>query len=1073
MVELSIDAPAWLPPGGGDFVVTVGIGEVTNLVGYQIKLDFYDNATLADVFTVLATSEGELFAGREYCSGDVADGRAGVLLGGGVSGSGSFADFVVRYAPRSRGEYYVSLRAELLDADGRWISWRCDPIAVQVGFGADPTSPPPVADSETLALGHPIPVPGTPLYCDVNGDGFVNILDMMLVNNYFNMEVEGRLRYADVTPDPPDGVINILDMIAVQNRLGFSTPYSADDFEYDPDIKDQFFEWDTRSLLPLVIEVTCTISPDVPLVGDIVWRVSNGSVTGPTFDPETNVASATILVAGASFEVTVYNRGEIIGEDEVDFDVYTPPQVGEEHVHVYMYDLSKGLAGLPDRENNEYWGVFGKPEEVMAAEIEYRCNYFPGPTHVHSLTVTWDEALVVDVTFGEDHLANGVPFDDFPDPPDADYNNILSVDIALPDGPSGSVAPNLILADIEGDYGKDPLIYTTCLIEDITAPKLVPWNGWDNMLELSGKPEQSPTDELPDLGAEMLVRMTPSDPLVRLVIDDSDFDGLVLFDDNYEEVFRRIDLEELTDHYYVPGPDSGTDFSAIMFSTEESAAFNDKSITVSYHNPYGYNDDGNPVDSVTSDYTVVRPDIDVDTDGDDLIVEEDDDELELETTICVPLATEWDEMTPAKIALRPATQQLGGEIKLKVEGDGKIRVYEAEEPHDLIMNDDVDEQDVWDFVLSGEDDVLIQGIKAGYVELFLEYTNGGTFRTYDKIKLLVGPDIDIDSDNDNNFDDPERTWEDEEQIEDEDGDPDLPGKIVVVNDGDVDDDGIPDFADGYDRDPADPEDNLCPGLQFVPVILEISEPPDASMWFIYYVKVRLTYDSSDPAQVTKTPEGEYQLPGAPEGSLRLWTEPGADARNKNSAKNGGDFVPGRNGGDANVFDATALGFTRWMKPYVVTLYLEAVKPSAAVADKRIKFEVDLDGDGDDYDWTEDAVRVTIQQLDLDGLKVYDPKLDDDPLAEVKYTLNSPQTSYSPRIELTVMDGTEAVACLVRKVEASPPLGIEVTKMWDGKWGIEKDGTDTPHKDSYADPKQYVMEANLYLDGTEDSPLLFT
>lgn len=42
-VELSIDAPAWLLPGGGDFVVTVGVGEVTNLVGYQIKLDFYDN----------------------------------------------------------------------------------------------------------------------------------------------------------------------------------------------------------------------------------------------------------------------------------------------------------------------------------------------------------------------------------------------------------------------------------------------------------------------------------------------------------------------------------------------------------------------------------------------------------------------------------------------------------------------------------------------------------------------------------------------------------------------------------------------------------------------------------------------------------------------------------------------------------------------------------------------------------------------------------------------------------------------------------------------------------------------
>jgi len=42
--------------------------------------------------------------------------------------------------------------------------------------------------------------------------------------------------------------------------------------------------------------------------------------------------------------------------------------------------------------------------------------------------------------------------------------------------------------------------------------------------------------------------------------------------------------------------------------------------------------------------------------------------------------------------------------------------------------------------------------------------------------------------------------------------------------------------------------------------------------------------------------------------------------------------------------------------------LEAVRPSAAIADQRIKVEVDLDGDGTQWGWTEDAVRVTCVEI---------------------------------------------------------------------------------------------------------------
>jgi len=207
----------------------------------------------------------------------------------------------------------------------------------------------------------------------------------------------------------------------------------------------------------------------------------------------------------------------------------------------------------------------------------------------------------------------------------------------------------------------------------------------------------------------------------------------------------------------------------------------------------------------------------------------------------------------------------------------------------------------------------------------------------------------------------------------------------------------------------------------------------------------------------------------PSGHLRLWRKPGGEQRNGASATECGDFIPGVDeGNEENVFEAPLLGFEA---PGALVFYLEAVRPSTAVADQRITVEIDPDGDYDEWVWAEDAVRVTVLQFEVDGLRVYDPKLEGNPTAEVKYEVAGPSSTCQPRIELTVLSNTTEVACLVRKTEASPPLNTEITKLWDGKWGVRKDGTDTAHKGLYADPQGYTVEVSLYVDDTISHPLL--
>ncbi len=147
---------------------------------------------------------------------------------------------------------------------------------------------------------------------------------------------------------------------------------------------------------------------------------------------------------------------------------------------------------------------------------------------------------------------------------------------------------------------------------------------------------------------------------------------------------------------------------------------------------------------------------------------------------------------------------------------------------------------------------------------------------------VVEVDTDVDSDNNNGFDDPARTIK-EEWFEEK---PDEPGKIVSVNDGDADGDGIPDFADGYglfagswNGSPdgegvgggePDPSSTL-EGVSFVPYILDLR-----GVKFAEDARIGFLYSGSDPALVDRTGSGTtsdpyvYTLPQS--GSLRLWTK---------------------------------------------------------------------------------------------------------------------------------------------------------------------------------------------------------
>jgi hypothetical protein len=201
----------------------------------------------------------------------------------------------------------------------------------------------------------------------------------------------------------------------------------------------------------------------------------------------------------------------------------------------------------------------------------------------------------------------------------------------------------------------------------------------------------------------------------------------------------------------------------------------------------------------------------------------------------------------------------------------------------------------------------------------------------DNVKFLdYNVDVAVDSNNDDLVD------ANDAQVEDQ-----PPGLAASLNVSDQDGDGIPDFADGFNRDQVGgtADDVVASGNAFEPV--EITLPPATDF---SKARLKLAYSASAPldTQLPTAEQPDYQP--AP-GNFRLWTKAATEVRNGNAfnAPNPGDYVPPTGDGFYGPAELAALGFSDTNR--TMTFYLEAVNQSALPGDQAITIAMDPDGGG--------------------------------------------------------------------------------------------------------------------------------
>jgi len=209
------------------------------------------------------------------------------------------------------------------------------------------------------------------------------------------------------------------------------------------------------------------------------------------------------------------------------------------------------------------------------------------------------------------------------------------------------------------------------------------------------------------------------------------------------------------------------------------------------------------------------------------------------------------------------------------------------------------------------------------------------FLAVDTVQLTVmAGDMDIDSDNTSQAL-PDRDWR-EERVESLSG---AAGKVLVVNDADRDEDGIPDFADFETQ-----------GEYFVPVQIEFPSFLDP-----FNSLLAFEYSGSDPFDVGGGQETGF-VPA--EGALRLWTVAGGTLDPMDAAFGGHFVVPCDSG-----YGWYRPGQLGWSGAGPVTLYLEAVRPSERFGDLGLAVYFRPTGyPYDDAEWIHlDSIQVTSVQ----------------------------------------------------------------------------------------------------------------
>lgn len=191
--------------------------------------------------------------------------------------------------------------------------------------------------------------------------------------------------------------------------------------------------------------------------------------------------------------------------------------------------------------------------------------------------------------------------------------------------------------------------------------------------------------------------------------------------------------------------------------------------------------------------------------------------------------------------------------------------------------------------------------------------------------LPVKVDLDVDSDNDGVLD---RSIS-EDELEEPSVGSENPGKVLIVNSGDADDDGVPDFADGLnlflDDGTRSTEDaGVAESGKFIPIAVELPTIPA--------VAVRFEYPASIPSSVSRSlnADGSYRYE-AGSGSLRLWTKNGDELRRVESV--GIDAVSGDFIEPGVFYSRDQLGFEEGQTTKI--FYLESVQASENLAEQEI------------------------------------------------------------------------------------------------------------------------------------------
>ncbi len=253
------------------------------------------------------------------------------------------------------------------------------------------------------------------------------------------------------------------------------------------------------------------------------------------------------------------------------------------------------------------------------------------------------------------------------------------------------------------------------------------------------------------------------------------------------------------------------------------------------------------------------------------------------------------------------------------------------------------------FIGSGEQPpstVYVEGISASEEEqdvILRLRVASFTALAEDFLRLTVyRAQVDVDSKNDSGFTaDPHTPGDAEDVLE---GDTTKAGKVILVNDGDLDLDGVIDHSDGFNADGLMSVDDIPPtadqGQRFVPLVITLPEPIDLSK-----ARLQIAYAASVPGSGTG-------------GELRLWTKDGHQTRTKDAfTAASGTYVPAKTGTEYYTpDDLEELGLTDQSRSK--TLFIEAITPSTALGDKIITIRVDPDGDGPAGFVAVDEVRLT-------------------------------------------------------------------------------------------------------------------